>query len=229
MIDASFMRAVLGDGDLSVHAIDLRPHDAVEADCLALLGPDERARAERFKVERPRRQFVITRGALRRLLADRLGRPAAALAFGAGPHGKPFLIADGEPSGLHFNVSHSAGRGLVAIGAAAVGVDIECLERNADFDLVARGVFTAVEQTALGARAGAERVALFFRLWTVKEALIKARGSGFAYPPARFEVPEPLRAGAGRGAFTFPGEAAPVWRITDLSEDGYAAALAQAQ
>ena len=222
------MRAVHGAGDVSVHGVDLRPDAAVEADCLAVLDPDERLRAERFKVARPRRQFVITRGALRMLLADRLGRPAGALAFAAGSHGKPFLVADGKPSPLTFNVSHSADRALVAIGNTAIGVDIECLERDGDLDLIAKGVFTAVEQAALEATSGAGRVALFFRLWTVKEALIKARGSGFAYPPARFEVPEPLRAGASQATFTFPGETAPVWRITDLSADGYAAALAQA-
>jgi 4'-phosphopantetheinyl transferase len=232
MIEARFVRALRGHaadgpGDVSVHGVDLRPDDEVEAACLAVLDHEERRRAERFKVARPRRQFVITRAALRLLLGKRLGRPPDALAFAAGPHGKPFLVADG-PAPLGFNVSHSGDRALVAIGPGALGIDIECLARDADLDLVAKGVFTAAEQAALQARAGAGRVALFFRLWTVKEALIKARGCGFAYPPARFEVPEPLWTGAGQASFTFPGETAPLWRITDLSDDTYAAALAQA-
>lgn len=232
MIEAKFVRAVRGHaghgpGDVSVHGVDLRPDDEVEAACLAVLDDEERRRAERFKVARPRRQFVITRAALRLLLAARLGRPPHALTFAAGPHGKPVLVADG-PAPLSFNVSHSGERALVAIGPRALGVDIEDLERDGNLDLVAKGVFTAAEQAALQSRSGAGRVALFFRLWTVKEALIKARGCGFAYPPARFEVPEPLRADASEATFTFPGETAPVWRITDLSADGYAAALAQA-
>jgi 4'-phosphopantetheinyl transferase len=223
-----FMRALHGADGVSVHGVDLRPDAAVEAGCLALLDPEERRRAERFTVARPRRQFVITRGALRLLLAERMGCRAEALAFAAGPHGKPFLVA-GAAAPLAFNVSHSAGRALVAIGQRAIGVDIECLERKGDLDLIAKGVFTAAEQAELAARAAAERITLFFRLWTVKEALIKARGSGFAYPPARFEVPAGIRAGAGQGTFTFPGETTPVWRITDLGADGYAAALAQAE
>jgi 4'-phosphopantetheinyl transferase len=223
-----FIRALHGADGVSVHGVDLRPDAAVEAQCRALLDPEERQRAERFTVARPRRQFVITRGALRLLLAERLGCRAEALAFAAGPHGKPFLVA-GAAAPLAFNVSHSAGRALVAIGQRAIGVDIECLERKGDLDLIAKGVFTAAEQAELAARAAAERITLFFRLWTVKETLIKARGSGFAYPPARFEVPAGIRAGAGQGTFTFPGETKPVWRITDLSADGYAAALAQAK
>jgi 4'-phosphopantetheinyl transferase len=221
----SFIRALHVADGVSVHRVDLRPDAQVEVECLALLDSQERERAERFTVARPRRQFVVTRGALRLLLAERLGCRAEALAFAAGPHGKPFLVA-GEAAPLAFNVSHSAGRALVAIGQGAIGVDIECLERKGDLDLIAKGVFTPAEQAELAARAGAGRVALFFRLWTVKEALIKARGSGFAYPPARFEVPEPLRAGASHAMFSFPDETA-VWRITDLSEEGYAAALAE--
>jgi 4'-phosphopantetheinyl transferase len=88
-----FMRVLHGADGVSVHGVDLRPDAAVEAQCRALLDPEERQRAERFTVARPRRQFVITRGALRLLLAERLGCRAEALAFAAGPHGTPFLVA----------------------------------------------------------------------------------------------------------------------------------------
>jgi 4'-phosphopantetheinyl transferase len=210
---------------VSVHRVDLGPDDAVEAACLALLDDEERARAARFEVAEPRRQFVITRGALRLLLARRLGRPAQALAFATGRHGKPFAVVDGVPSKVEFNVSHSAGRGLIAIGRGPVGVDIEFLGREADFHLVAKGVLTAAEQAALRLTAGAERARLFYRLWTQKEALIKATGFGFARPPRGFAVPDALREGARCASFTFPGETT-VWLVTDLSEGAYAAALA---
>jgi 4'-phosphopantetheinyl transferase len=160
-----FMRALHGADGVSVHGVDLRPDAAVEEQCLALLDPEERQRAERFTVARPRRQFVITRGALRLLLAERLGCRAEALAFAAGPHGKPFLVA-GAAAPLAFNVSHSAGRDLVEIGQRAIGVDIECLERTWELDRIAKGVCTAAEQAELAARAAAERITLVFRLWT---------------------------------------------------------------
>jgi 4'-phosphopantetheinyl transferase len=189
-------------------------------------GQEERARAERFTVAQPRRQFVITRGALRLLLAPLTGCPAQALTFGAGRHGKPFL-EDGD-SKIAFNVSHSADRALIAIGRAPVGVDIEWLGREANLDLVAKGVFTAAEQAALRRKTGVEHATLFFRLWTQKEALIKARGCGFAYPPRRLAVPDALLAGGSCAPFTFPGERL-VWQVTDLSDGAYAAALAAAQ
>jgi 4'-phosphopantetheinyl transferase len=226
MIDL-LLPLVHGSAGVWVHGLDLRPDDAVEAACLALLDDDERARAARFKFAEPRRQFALTRGALRLLLARHLGRPAPTLTFAQGPQGKPFLLVDGAPSPVEFNVSHSAGRGLIAIAHAPVGVDIEFLGREADLDLVAKGVLTAAEQAALGRRTGAERTLLFYRLWTQKEALIKAKGVGFACPPRRFAVPGALLAGARRARFAFPGESA-TWLVTDLSEGAYAAALAQA-
>jgi 4'-phosphopantetheinyl transferase len=210
-----------------VYGVDLRS-GATLSRCLALLDQGERTRADRFTVEPPRRQFVITRGALRLLLAREVGCPAEALAFGAGRHGKPFLLAGDAPAEVAFNVSHSGTRGLIAIGRGAVGVDIEFTGCEADLDLVARGVFTPAEQAALQRKAGRDRATLFFRLWTQKEALIKARGCGFAYPPRQFTLPAALVGGAREAPFTFPGEAAPTWLVTDLSEGDYAAALVQA-
>jgi 4'-phosphopantetheinyl transferase len=217
---------VHGAAGVWVHGVDLRCDRALETTCLALLDEEERARAARFAVAERRRQFVITRGALRLLLARHLACPANALRFAKGAHGKPFVVVDGAPSSVEFNVSHSAGRGLIAIAFGPVGVDIEFLGREADLDLVARGVLTAVEQVALRQRAGAERAKLFYRLWTQKEALIKAKGTGFACPPRSFAVPDALREGARSALFTFPGETTP-WLVTDLSEGAYAAALAQ--
>ena len=197
---------VHGTAGVWVHGVDLRCDPAVEAACQALLDEEERARAARFKMAEPRRQFVITRGALRFLLARHLARPAHALRFAEGPHGKPFAVVDGAASSVEFNVSHGAGRGLIAITRAPIGVDIEFLGREADFCLVAKGVLTAAEQRALKGKAGAERAKLFYRLWTQKEALIKAKGMGFACPPRGFAVPDALREGACSALFTFPGE-----------------------
>jgi 4'-phosphopantetheinyl transferase len=227
VIDASFVQMVYERAGVSVHGVDLRADPAVEAACLALLDDEERARAARYQAAEPRRQLVITRGALRLLLAHHLDRPVQALAFAAGPHGKPFAMVDGAPVRVEFNVSHSAGRGLIAIAREPVGVDIEFLGREANFDLVAKGVLTAAEQAALQQRTGAERTKLFYRLWTQKEALIKATGMGFAYPPRGFAVPDALLEGGRCASFTFPGETA-AWLVTDLSDGAYAAALAHA-
>jgi hypothetical protein len=61
----------------------------------------------------------------------------------------------------------------------------------------------------------------------LKEARIKAKGTGFACPLRGFALPDALLEGARSALFTFPGETA-AWLVTDHSERDYAAALAQA-
>ena len=67
---------------------------------------------------------------------------------------------------------------------------------------------------------------LFYRLWSLKEALIKALGTGFSLNPTRFEVPGPVLDGARSSDFRFPHSPESRWRLHDLGEPRFAAALA---
>ena len=65
----------------------------------------------------------------------------------------------------------------------SVGVDVEFITPYSQS--VARKVFTTVEQNWLSCQATDEA---FFRLWTGKEAIMKALGLGFHLPPESFEI-----------------------------------------
>ena len=78
------------------------------------------------------------------------------------------------------------------------------------------------------ARGRRERkIDLFFNLWTMKEALIKALGTGFSLNPARFEIPPSLRRGAPAGVFRFPQCPKTGWRLENLGNAEFAAAVAR--
>ena len=207
--------------------VDLTPDAEREAGALSLLDDEERTRWRRFLSERARREFALCRAALRVTLCDRLGCERRALAFGYGEHGKPFARIDGTCANVGFNVSHSGRHGLIAIAAHdRLGVDVE--ERVAQRDLEGIGslVYGPAERRLLAAAAGREKVYLFYRLWSLKEALIKAIGAGFSLGPSRFEVPGPMLHGDGSGEFRFPHVPADTWRLHDLGEPRFAAALA---
>lgn len=52
---------------------------------------------------------------------------------------------------------------------------------------------------------GEANAALFYRLWTLKEALIEALlHTGFSLDPSRFEVPRPILEGERSAAFRVP-------------------------
>jgi 4'-phosphopantetheinyl transferase len=189
----------------------------------ALLGDDERERAGRFVFARDRRRFTVARGLLRVVLGRYLDAAPEVLRFGAGPHGKPFLL-DG---GLQFNVSHSGERALIAVSPRReVGIDIELHRPDVEFLGVAEHSFSAAERRQLEGLPAAEVAAAFFRGWARKESFIKARGDGLAFPLDGFDVSlEPAPAVALLGCAAAPSELAR-WRMVPLEiEAGYAAAL----
>ena len=213
--------------DIEAFAVDLSPDPEWEAAALDLLDPSERTRHRRFLVEEARRQFLLSRAALRMLLGRRLGCPPAALGFASETYGKPYAVIDGRRAPISFNLSHSGGDALIALTASrSVGIDLEQRKARDDLDGIAASVFGARERAALASLTGPGKLALFYRLWTCKEALIKAKGTGFSEDPARFEVPEPILAGGQHAPFGFPGENAPHWVLADLGGDAYAAAIA---
>jgi 4'-phosphopantetheinyl transferase len=187
----------------------LTPSD--QAAALSLLSADERARYERFHFSRDRRDFAAAHALLRRSLSRYDLRPAAAWTFQTLTGGKPDLAGPGSPP-LSFNLSHTHGLVACAITHGLdVGIDVETLDRVAATDAVAGRFFAASEIAALHACAEPARTTRFFDLWTLKEAYLKACGTG---------IVEGLNAvvfafeGSHRLIFTPPpGVAAADWRF----------------
>ena len=218
------------DGIRVVH-VDLRPDADREETAAAWLDRAENDRRHRFRVERPRRDFALCRAALRANLCHLLGCTNDRLSFDYREHGKPFALVDGRPAALCFNVSHSAPHGLIAFAPAGsprrwVGVDAEVRRPGRDFDGIAERVYGPGERAALSAARGEDKIRLFYRLWTLKEAIIKALGTGFTLDPSGFEVPPAMIHGAETGMLRIDREPDRAWRLACLGDAGFAAAVA---
>jgi 4'-phosphopantetheinyl transferase len=159
--------------DVRVWAVDLL-REAEEVGALGgVLTADELLRAGRMRSGEGRRRAVVSRAALRKLLARELGSSPEAVAFTVGPHGKPRL--DGGDPTVRFNLSHSADLALIAIARRAeVGVDLERIRPRRDLGGVAKRVFTEAEREAVA--VGGDGA--FYRHWVAKEAFVKATGRG---------------------------------------------------
>lgn len=211
----------------TVFHVDLSPDAEREALACELLDDEEKVRSRRFVVERPRCRFVLCRAALRVLLSERLGCSHREISFGYLEHGKPFAKAKGRRAPVGFNVSHSGRHGLIAVAEHDwLGVDVEERTPERDLDAIGRKVYGPRERQVLTEAAGGRKAHVFFRLWSMKEALIKALGTGFSLHPSRFEVPGPMLRGTRSGDFRFPHSPANAWRLQDLGEARFAAALA---
>lgn len=213
-------------GDLAAIHVDLTPHGSREALAFSWLDDYERTRSRQFVHTGARRRYVMCRAATRAVLRDRLDCRNEHLTFGASRYGKPFALLDGKPASISFNVSHSGSHGLVAIAPRGrLGVDIEERTIRYNLDSLIEYVLGPNEQASLSLESGAGRANLFFKLWTIKEALLKALGTGFHLDMSKFEVPSAIRTGTD-GIFRFPHIPAIKWHVEYLGNDEYAAATA---
>ena len=214
-------------GDVSVVHVDLTPHERREAHAISWLDESEWDRWLRYRFDRPRREFVLCRAVLRSILCSRLGCENEQLAFGASEHGKPFALVDGSEAPISFNVSHSGKHGLLAFAPLGrLGVDVEERFARIDLDAMVGTVFVPEEQADFASVRENDKHQLFFTLWTLKETLVKALGTGFFLDPARFEIPPAIRRGAKRGVFRFPHIPDTSWRLENLGNADFAAAIA---
>lgn len=151
----------------------------------ALLDALERERADRFIHDRDRYRYVAAHAGLRLALAAETGQPPRALRFAATARGKPIL----ERIPLAFNLSHSGDLAVVATCRDSdIGIDIEAAGRLRDLDGLADMVMTTEERAAFAALPDDRRKDAFLRLWTRKEALLKADGRGLMHDPRTVAV-----------------------------------------
>ncbi|MGT2487204.1 4'-phosphopantetheinyl transferase family protein [Methylobacterium oryzae CBMB20] len=185
--------------------------------CDRVLDAAERARADRFlrpadrarfprqprrAAPDPRRRASVSR----RLMWSSRSGPAASRSRGRGA------------GAADFNLSHSGARALIGLARdAAIGVDVEAVRPIPDALRIAAAHFAADEVSTL-ARAHRNVIAhSFFGLWTRKEAVVKALGSGLSLPLDRFSVsvpPEPprLMRAAGDASWNLSGP----WSLEEL-------------
>lgn len=123
-----------------------------------------------------RREDLVPHAAGRYLLLQgfRLLRPDQPLpALAEGPSGKPYFSGDGPA----FSLSHTGGLAVCAFASSALGVDVEEI---GPVDPLLLPALHPEERAGLQRLPEADRAAAFFRLWTRKESLLKARGGVLA-------------------------------------------------
>lgn len=165
--------------------------------------------------------LASARGTLREILGAYLGLAAAAVALV--DNDKPQLAA-GE---LEFNTSHSGTRVVVAVARVPVGIDIERIEPipEDEFGALVEFVLAPAEVAELMTLPEEERVGAYFRVWTRKEAYVKATGEGISRRPLP-EVVVGVTKPALVAVADVHGTDLARWTLMDLPiDDGYAASV----
>ena len=131
-----------------------------------LMTADERARHMRFRFERDRRLFLATRLLVRTVLSGYAQVGPGDWRFVADRSGKPHIESPAVTPGLHFNLANTPGLVVCAVSVAheLIGVDVERIDRGADFIGLADRYFSAPEAVALGATSSGRASAPLFRV-----------------------------------------------------------------
>jgi 4'-phosphopantetheinyl transferase len=179
----------LTDSDVHVWCVSFAPL-LKELDALfSLLSPDEKIRAERFYFEKDRNRFIAGRGLLKTIIGGYMNMAPSRIAFIYGSFGKPALDLGVWHKSFEFNLSHSKDLVLYIFCLGhRVGIDVEYIRSMPDLDNFAEQFFSPRETEVLKSLPEDEKYDAFFKLWTCKEAFLKAHGSGLMTPLSHVEI-----------------------------------------
>ena len=195
-------------GEIHIHVLDWEDDSGCsKSRGLGLLPREEQVEYSLIRPDERRREFLLSRLFLRRILAGYLHQEESSLRFIRNPRGKPTLAG----SNLQFNLAHTAGRMVCSVGWTPVGIDVEKADPQArpGWRRLAERFFTPEEKEYLFTQPSGSQPLFFFQdlhdeggLWEGAWDRIGFRLSPFDGPPAH---PKPLPPGSLGVFCTGPG------------------------
>jgi len=167
---------IIPRNELQVWFASVRELGTETEEYFSCLSSTEQQRARHFRFDKDRMTYVLGKYMIRGLLARALFVRPQQIEFVFNKYGKPTLSSD---SGVSFNLAHAGEFVVCALAADRdIGVDIEAERTDIDFTGLASRYFCSAEIRNLEASSRTRRVPLFYKYWTLKEAYLKAEGSG---------------------------------------------------
>ena len=158
--------------------LDIEESELIHAS--SLLSDDERARSDRLLSEQHRRRLIAAHAGLRMLLSRYCRQSPQHLVIQKASAGKPFLR---DFSSIRFNLTHSHGRALVAVGNdREVGIDLEKVRPEVDVLGLAKRFLSGQDQAFIESGELESRHERFLQAWVAREAVFKAEGTGITFP-----------------------------------------------
>lgn len=191
-----------------------------------VLSDEERIRFLSFFSRRDGNRWFVSRSALRYILAKYFGLHPNALNFTINKFGKPSVNND-FCSMIRFNLSHSRDLALIAVARHEIGIDVEFMDPQLQWQPLVKDALCEDEYRWLKAQPEELQLQTFFRLWTSKEAYTKGRGKGLTIPLTAFTVPlESTEENRTVIVNSVWSDGVPWWIHTLETDRDYAAALA---
>ena len=141
---------------------------------------EEIKKLDEYKSEVSKINFAVSRSILNKALETTLKIPLEDVVILRNEYNKPYIKNKNE---IKFNISHTAGYVVVCFSKRRIGVDIEKVNYDFEFECILRDCFTHREIKNIGFDTS-----MFYKYWTAKEAYLKCEGCGFMRSPKEIEV-----------------------------------------
>jgi 4'-phosphopantetheinyl transferase len=171
-------------GVIDIWQISLNASPSDYGHLQSLLDTHEQQRLQKLHPSKTS-SFLISHIACRQILSRYCELKASDIQYHYNSHRKPSLLKNRN---IKFNLSHSGEYALLAIGKHELGIDIESCKPRTSLPRLANRFFASEETEFLMAHPEHLQAALFYKIWTHKEAYLKAIGTGIATPLPSFSV-----------------------------------------
>lgn len=161
------------DSEINLYKIDLLKLQESIPDLTRVLSASEFQRANRYHFIKDKNRFIICRALLKILLSEYIGLDISQIIIAVNANKKPYLPTHPH---TYFNISHSVDYALIAIAKYPVGIDIEYINKEFNYKDILPTVFQQQEIDDIERSSNVFNN--FYKLWTRKEAILKAIGKG---------------------------------------------------
>ncbi len=150
----------------NIFKFNLEVYTQIKSNYKNILSKIELNKAKIFKLQNDSERYIIGKYFTRLLIGDQLGINPAEVSF--------IEIENKKPATTHinFNISHSGNLVLIALSNSEIGIDVEFINTNFNFESLLTRCFKPSELFHI------HNIVDFYVFWTRKEAIIKATGEG---------------------------------------------------
>ena len=142
-----------------------------------IISTEERDTASLFRNPADTRRYILRHGALRVILSNYIHQNPETVSFFTGKNGKPELGFRSSSADVSFNLSHTSEMVIIGITRnQRIGIDIVRMDPLYQYHDVADYMLTPAEKGFMQGAGPAEGYQVFFRIWALKEAILKTTG-----------------------------------------------------
>ena len=166
------------DHEVHIWIVSLSNKHITQESLKRTLSYSELKKIDEFNSISERERYLYYRGILRQILSKYMELEPEKVILSISDKGKPYI----KNSELKFNISHKNDLAVIALGTKCeIGVDIEYLRNEIDYYKIVKRFFTPEEVEKFNNFRPFYQRELFFRIWTMKEAIVKALGKDIVY------------------------------------------------